>query len=208
MKNKVVSSLAAAAIFTGMSAFAADKPAVPPAPVVAASPTPTPVPAVSTAPAATVKAETAKPPTAPKKPQILQPSLSAFGSLVRGADANGDGIVDEQEADAAIKALDETVRMLFQRRNEGILRVYDLDKDGRLSAAEVVKMKEQQRETQLKGRRAVTKQQIQTMLPNGKGGQIELGPVKSDVPAKTPEVKAPETKAAEVKPADKKTENK
>lgn len=61
---------------------------------------------------------------------------------VLDADTNDDGVIDEDEAEAAIKRADERMRELFQKRNQMVLKRFDGNKNGHLDGAELDKYHE------------------------------------------------------------------
>ena len=158
MNRSVTSILFTAAIFSVATVWGADPSTTP---AVTADKAEAKAPAV---------AEPAKPAAAPipHKLEVMPPQFGQFASLVRYADANGDMIIDDQEAEAAIKVLGDCMREQFKRRNQAILNMYDLDKDGRLSTEELLKMKEKFRASAENARHPVTRPQIGAMAPNGK----------------------------------------
>ena len=176
MKLLAASSLIAAALFSASSVLAEEKPAAP-EPVKTAAP-------------------------APHKPQIAPPSLGQFISLVRYADANGDMIIDDQEAEAAIKVLSDCMREQFKLRNQATLKMYDLDQDGRLSAEELLKAKEQLQKNAARARRPVTRPQANGMVPyNGKLSPRLMPPATGVGPLKTGTVAETKPEPAAASPA-------
>ncbi len=62
------------------------------------------------------------------------------------ADTNDDGVIDEAEAEAAIKRADERMRELFRKRNEMVLKRFDENKNGHLDGVELDKYHEAKQE--------------------------------------------------------------
>ena len=193
MNRSVTFCLFTAAILTAATGWAENQPAAPAASLVP----PAAAPAAAQPP---VIAEPAKPvvATLPRKLEVMPPPFGQFASLVRYADANGDMIIDDQEADAAIKVLGDAMRDQFKRRNQATINRYDLDKDGRLSAEEILKMKEFFRDSMAKARQPVTRPQINTMVPAD--GKLTINEKKNPRPGPFKTAAGPEPKS-ETKPA-------
>jgi len=67
------------------------------------------------------------------------PQREMARDMLQDADANNDCIIDDAEAEVAVKKLGERMKENFKRRNELFLKQYDENKNGAIDGAEVEK---------------------------------------------------------------------